>query len=665
MPQSAGADNTTSGADEDNLKTRQRVLDNNRQKYQQAAQTQMSKQQESISTLKKENEKMKQDLAATTGGSYDFNEQDKLANLQGEAETLERKVQYEKMRKNDISKKLSMSRMDVMKSRKGMGGVNITSENTAAVEKQIKVLENRLDQALVKFNEALAYNKSLREQIDNLREERKVFQRIYKKLESELHEKKKAMAEKIERANQDYEERDTLQQQLEALRQAAKEDQKKYEENFASIEAAMQQFKSIRDLQMQSMKSMHTTSGALGTSGGGATGSGLPMNGAAQSTNGGGGAGGKHHGQLSPDSPSSPTHSHKKGQSSNNLNDTRHSNHNLNDSHDGTQHHQEDETDLQDVVDQLKEATGIQDLDVLYHKFLKAEEHNFSTYNFVNELNTEVEELEKEIAGLRDQLAGEKGDATRRKMLKDLENDLAQTEQQYERLQAETHRHRENLSVIRSVTQEVFQRIGCSADVARELCGAVECNELNLQTFLGLVEQRTTDILAAYHNAAQNEQRRQLASKGEEAGDDVRQARLEAGEHVPPEAEDDAEEEDDAAYASDSAINTSTDGTGAASKQSAAVVPRFIGVGPSVAHNTVSASQLVRQHGLPNTNAGDAQTDNNDDVDEDNILSHEALRQQMEQRLQQRREKDERGGGRAKRKGGAGGGNKPAQSTRS
>ena len=33
------------------------------------------------------------------------------------------------------------------------------------MQKSIRNLENRLDKALVKFNEALAYNKALREQV--------------------------------------------------------------------------------------------------------------------------------------------------------------------------------------------------------------------------------------------------------------------------------------------------------------------------------------------------------------------------------------------------------------------------------------------------------------------------------------------------------------------
>ena len=44
----------------------------------------------------------------------------------------------------------------------------------------------------MKFNECLAHNKKLRERINMLRRERVVFDNIYKKIEKELHDKKKA-----------------------------------------------------------------------------------------------------------------------------------------------------------------------------------------------------------------------------------------------------------------------------------------------------------------------------------------------------------------------------------------------------------------------------------------------------------------------------------------
>ena len=64
-----------------------------------------------------------------------------------------------------------------------MGGTNAAAENQRNVEKQVRILENRLDQALVKFNKSLANNRKLREEIDNLRGERVAFDSVYKKLE--------------------------------------------------------------------------------------------------------------------------------------------------------------------------------------------------------------------------------------------------------------------------------------------------------------------------------------------------------------------------------------------------------------------------------------------------------------------------------------------------
>ncbi len=73
-----------------------------------------------------------------------------------------------------MTDQISLLRSKILHQRKNMGGVNASKENQQMIQKQIRILENRLDKALVKFNEALAHNKSLRETIDNLRQERVV-----------------------------------------------------------------------------------------------------------------------------------------------------------------------------------------------------------------------------------------------------------------------------------------------------------------------------------------------------------------------------------------------------------------------------------------------------------------------------------------------------------
>jgi hypothetical protein len=50
------------------------------------------------------------------------------------------------------------------------------------MQKQIKILENRLDKANQKFNETISVNRDLKHVIDSLRKERVIFDNLYKKL---------------------------------------------------------------------------------------------------------------------------------------------------------------------------------------------------------------------------------------------------------------------------------------------------------------------------------------------------------------------------------------------------------------------------------------------------------------------------------------------------
>ena len=129
------------------------------------------------------------------------------------------------------------------------GGVNAARDNQAMIQKQIRILENRLDKALVKFNEALAHNKKLRETIDDLRRERVVFDNIYRKLERELHEKKKQMANIIELSNLSYEQRDNSQMEIAAIEQANRKEQEDFEEQMATLDGLLE-----NELQLESQQ---------------------------------------------------------------------------------------------------------------------------------------------------------------------------------------------------------------------------------------------------------------------------------------------------------------------------------------------------------------------------------------------------------------------------
>lgn len=137
--------------------------------------------------LRSENENLKTDVATlqarTTMKPLNSFEQAQLDKVTLEIERYRRSIDAEKSTIGTIERQITSLREKIWRQRKKMGGTNAAAENQRNVEKQVRILENRLDQALVKFNKSLANNRKLREEIDNLRGERVAFDSVYKKLE--------------------------------------------------------------------------------------------------------------------------------------------------------------------------------------------------------------------------------------------------------------------------------------------------------------------------------------------------------------------------------------------------------------------------------------------------------------------------------------------------
>ena len=138
-------------------------------------------------------------------------------------------------------------REGILQERRDMGGNNAPQEQNQAIGKQVKVLEHRLHRALIKFNEAIAANKDLREEIDNLRRERVVFDGIYKKLQYELAEKKKRMAEIIEVANVAYEARDRAQAEIASLKLQSEKEQTEFEGEWKELGRKLEEDRKQQD----------------------------------------------------------------------------------------------------------------------------------------------------------------------------------------------------------------------------------------------------------------------------------------------------------------------------------------------------------------------------------------------------------------------------------
>jgi len=240
------------------LQRKFRVLENDKRAYSEDSQAIIRKQRATIEKLTRENRQMKQDLnetrAVAASRSESKSSANKLQQIQENKDTVERQLQYELERRTEADERLDSLRKttsDVRLDLAKRGGCNAARENTEAIAKQIRVLENRLDKSLQKFNEAIAYNKSLREQIDGLRRERVVFDSIYKKLEQELQVKKKEMANIIEQANAAYEARDQAQGQMAALKSQADREHREFEGEWKELGRLIENDKKMKEFMRQ------------------------------------------------------------------------------------------------------------------------------------------------------------------------------------------------------------------------------------------------------------------------------------------------------------------------------------------------------------------------------------------------------------------------------
>merc|ERR1712072_1109320 len=111
----------------------------------------------------------------------------------------------------------------------------------------LKLTEHRVD---AKHSEL----KKLRDEIDTLRRERAVFDDIYKKLENELQQKKKEMANIIEQANAAYEVRDSAQAQMASLKQQADKEHQEFEREWRELGKLIENDKRMKEFMMNKVQ---------------------------------------------------------------------------------------------------------------------------------------------------------------------------------------------------------------------------------------------------------------------------------------------------------------------------------------------------------------------------------------------------------------------------
>lgn len=423
----------------------------------------LDKQRATIEKLRAQNDQLKNDLLLENKFSVrpgDPYAQVLINKLQDEGDLLARKIVLEMRKCRMLEQQLGEMSATLTTTRRNMGGIYSAKEQSTTVQKQIKILEDRLEKAYIKYNEALTHNKQLREQINNLRRERLMFESINSNLERELHKLKKEMADMIHLANAAFEMKEKAVLDMNKLKIEAEKEQQGFEEEWRLLsnvieedkrerERARAQELAIRERETQELLKM----GATNTD------------------------------KTKRKVKSSWSTNHNKAMAQNVA--------------------AEKVQKYGEAFEKIQQATGIEDIDELVNTFINAEDQNYTLFNYVNEVNQEIEKLEDQTNAVRAEIEkyraqGADQDKAKASTVREVEERLAAAEGQAELYEKRYEAASSTVNQLKTAIWDLFNKIGCNTPAVRQLVGEEGVQENNVMSYLGIIEQRTNELLQLY-----------------------------------------------------------------------------------------------------------------------------------------------------------------------
>lgn len=114
-----------------------------------------------------------------------------------------------------------------------------------------------------------------------------------------------------------------------------------------------------------------------------------------------------------------------------------------------------------------------------------------------------MDELEDEIKRIREEIDKYRGhgvnnENNREKILDKLNKELSATENETKEYDKQYQETMKTINALKIGIQSIFDRIGCNTEVVPELIGATGVTESNMMHYLGVIEQRTNEVLQMY-----------------------------------------------------------------------------------------------------------------------------------------------------------------------
>ena len=427
-----------------------------------------------VARLRRENKSLEQELSlekhlsAVTGRDA---AQKEIEKLQSTGDKLARRIQQEKRRIEQLDQNIAETHEKIAKQKLRVGGANASKENARRLDKHIKLLESRLDNSLKKYNKSLAVNKDLRTQIDEARQERVIFDGVYKKLEWQLHANKKKVDELDNQAEVASQARDAAKKELRKITEDAEQARLDFEKHWRELGEEIQSDRAAKNKHQRDQTQLAVTNAQLGVDGDGTKGGSSDLRGDTKIS-------------------SSTEITSKIAKSKWSIGkDKIHSALSM-----------EKVKEYEEAFKKIQSATGIKDIETLVTQFIEAEDNNFALYSHVNRLSAEAERLESTITETRQEIEKYRGHGAdtvnqRKRILKSVEKNLEVAEKKADAYADKHHEVTVILEKLREGVQRLFTRIGCYSTEVAEMLGDQGVVDKNIMQYLGIIEQRANEIL--------------------------------------------------------------------------------------------------------------------------------------------------------------------------
>ncbi|CAK4671124.1 hypothetical protein LEN26_012464 [Aphanomyces euteiches] len=390
--------------------------------------------------------------------------QEQIRALQIQGDYYARKVEIEKRRSDELDEQLKRFRETHNETKKlmsptgGLGTSTPAKPTTAEADpRSIRTLENRLEKVLIRLNEACNANKRLREQIQNLRREKVQQQQIHEKLDRELHAKQLEVTKTGQMTQSIFDARDRVQRQIEALRlQTADET--------ARFEAEWNDLKEMIEVDRAHLRASLHHGGSVYVD---------------------------DEDERETSTPDAKLREETLKQSwliSAKEADLRKQTERLKAYEDG--------------LAKIRKKTGIKDIGELANALVAAEEKNFSLFNMINELNTEMEAVEIENNRFQEMIHAcqdSGSDLHRARIKASLEEQIEKSKQKAAHFEV---RVAESMAVIDSIktgAMNIFHKIGYNDEVLVQQLNSTGLTDINMLKFLGIIEKRIGEIVQMHN----------------------------------------------------------------------------------------------------------------------------------------------------------------------